>query len=90
MTALEGGTGAVAFASGHAAIAGTFLNFLQTGDEIASSSSLYGGTFNLLQHTLPRLGINTRFFDARDPASLEKTITGSTKAFLPKCWAIRK
>lgn len=80
MTALEGGTGAVAFASGHAAIAGTFLNFLQTGDEIASSSSLYGGTFNLLQHTLPRLGINTRFFDARDPASLEKTITGSTKA----------
>ena len=80
VAALEGGSGAVAFASGHAAIVGTFLNFLQTGDEIVSSSTLYGGTFNLLRHTLPHLGITTRFVDAQDPQNFEKAITGKTKA----------
>jgi len=80
LAALEGGSGAVAFASGHAAIVGTFLNFLQTGDEIVSSSTLYGGTFNLLRHTLPHLGITTHFVDAQDPQNFEKAITGKTKA----------
>lgn len=47
MAALDGGIGALAFASGHAAIVGTLLNFLQTGDEIVSSAALYGGTYNL-------------------------------------------
>ena len=80
MAALEGGSGAVAFASGHAAIVGTFLNFLQTGDEIVSSSTLYGGTFNLLQSTLPHLGITTHFVDAQDPENFRKAITPKTKA----------
>ena len=80
VAALEGGSGAVAFASGHAAIVGTFLNFLQTGDEIVSSSTLYGGTFNLLRHTLPHLGITTCFVDAHDPQNFEKAITSKTKA----------
>ena len=80
MAALEGGSGAVAFASGHAAIVGTFLNFLQTGDEIISSSTLYGGTFNMLTYTLPHLGITTHFIDAQDPENFRKAITPKTKA----------
>ena len=80
MAALEGGSGAVAFASGHAAIVGTFLNFLQTGDEIVSSSTLYGGTFNMLTYTLPHLGITTNFVDAQDPENFRKAITPKTKA----------
>ncbi|MCK9906356.1 PLP-dependent transferase, partial [Frankia sp. Cpl3] len=54
---LEGGVGALATASGQAAITFSILNIAQAGDEIVASSSLYGGTYNLFAHTLPRLGI---------------------------------
>ena len=55
---LEEGAAAVAFASGHAAISGAILNIAQAGDDIVSSSSLYGGTHNMFAHTLPKLGVN--------------------------------
>jgi len=80
VAALEGGNNAVAFASGHAAIVATILNFLQAGDEIVSSMTLYGGTFNMFQHTLPRIGITTKFVDAQDAENFEKAITNKTKA----------
>ncbi len=80
VAALEGGNNAVAFASGHAAIVATILNFLQAGDEIVSSTTLYGGTFNMFQHTLPRIGITTKFVDAQDAENFEKAITNKTKA----------
>ncbi len=80
VAALEGGSGAVAFASGHAAIVATFLNFMQTGDEIVSSSTLYGGTFNMFQHTLPRIGITTKFVDAHEAKNFTAAITDKTKA----------
>jgi len=67
LATLEGGTGAVVFASGSAAIATGLLTLLKSGDHIVASSSLYGGTFNLLNVTLPRLGITTTFVDASDP-----------------------
>ena len=69
LATLEGGTGAVVFASGSAAIATGLLTLLKSGDHIVASSSLYGGTFNLLNVTLPRLGITTTFVDASDPDS---------------------
>ena len=64
LAALEGGLGAAVFASGTAAISSTFLTLFKSGDHVVSSSSLYGGTFNLLNVTLPRFGINTSFVDA--------------------------
>ncbi len=63
---LEGGVAAVATSSGQAAQTLALLNLAQAGDTIVSSSALYGGTFTLFQHTLPRLGIRTRFVDAND------------------------
>ena len=80
VAALDGGIGALAFASGHAAIVGTLLNFLQTGDEIVSSSALYGGTYNLFAHTLAHLGIKVNFVDATDPENFRKAINEKTKA----------
>ena len=76
---LEGGVGAVAVASGSAAITYAILNILQVGDEIVSSSTLYGGTFNLFSTTLPRLGINTTFVDCDDPENFRKAINENTK-----------
>ena len=80
VAALEGGSAAVAFASGHAAIVATILNFMQAGDEIVSSSTLYGGTFNLFQNTLPRIGITTKFVDAHEAENFAAAITDKTKA----------
>ena len=60
---LEGGIGAVSFASGMAALSGFALNLLRSGDVIAASNSLYGGSMGLLTDSLPRLGITARFFD---------------------------
>lgn len=77
---LEGGVGAVAFASGHAAITAAILNIAQSGDEIVSSSALYGGTYNLFATTLPRLGITVKFVDSSDPANFAEAITAKTKA----------
>ena len=80
ITALEGGVGALAFASGHAAISGAIFNLAQAGDEIVSSSSLYGGTFNMFAYTLPRLGIKVNFVDASNPENFRQAITPRTKA----------
>ena len=80
IAALEGGVGALAFASGHAAISAAIFNIAQAGDEIVSSASLYGGTYNMFAYTLPRLGIKVHFVDASDPENFRKAITPNTKA----------
>lgn len=80
ITALEGGVGALAFSSGHAAISSAIFNIAEAGDEIVSSSTLYGGTYNMFAYTLPRLGIHVKFVDAKDPESIRKAITPKTKA----------
>ena len=80
IAALEGGIGALALASGQAAITYAIQTITEAGDNIVSSTALYGGTFNLLAHTLPQYGITTRFADHRDPASFEALIDDRTKA----------
>lgn len=80
LAALEGGIGAVVTSSGTAAIATTLLTLLKTGEHIVASSSLYGGTFNLLNVTLKRFGIETTFVDADNPANFQKAIKENTKA----------
>ncbi|AVX19496.1 MULTISPECIES: homocysteine synthase [unclassified Carboxydocella] len=80
MAQLEGGVGALAVSSGQAAITFSILNLAQAGDEIVASSSLYGGTYNLFAHTLPKLGIKVIFVDSRDPENYRQAITPKTKA----------
>ena len=80
LAAIEGGVGALALASGQAAITYTIMTIAEAGDNIVSAATLYGGTYNLLAHTLPQFGIEGRFADYRDPASFEKLIDGKTKA----------
>jgi len=80
IAALEGGVGALAVASGSAAITYAILNIAGAGDEIVSASTLYGGTFNLFSVTLPRLGIKTNFVDPDDPENFRKAINEKTKA----------
>ncbi|HHV75051.1 MAG TPA: homocysteine synthase [Thermoanaerobacterium sp.] len=80
IAALEGGVGAVATASGAAAITYSILNIAGAGDEIVSASTLYGGTYNLFALTLPKLGIKTTFVDPDDPENFKKAITDRTKA----------
>lgn len=80
LAALEGGIGAVVTSSGASAISTTLLTLLKTGDHIVSSNSLYGGTYNLLNVTLPRLGINTTFVDPSDTKNFKKNIQENTKA----------
>lgn len=81
LAALEGGIGAVVFASGTAAISTGLLTLLRAGDHIVASSSLYGGTYNLLSVTLPRLGITTTFVDAANPDSFADAVQENTRAF---------
>jgi O-acetylhomoserine (thiol)-lyase len=81
LAAVEGGTGAVVFASGTAAIATGLLTLLKAGDHIVASSSLYGGTYNLLSVTLPRLGITTTFVDASNPENFATAVQDNTRAF---------
>ncbi|TCI91413.1 O-acetylhomoserine aminocarboxypropyltransferase/cysteine synthase family protein [Tenacibaculum sp. M341] len=81
LAALEGGVGAVVFASGTAAISTGLLTLLKAGDHIVASSSLYGGTYNLLNVTLPRLGITTTFVDASKPESFSDAVQENTRAF---------
>jgi len=78
---LEGGIGAVVFASGTAAISTGLLTLLKAGDHVVASSSLYGGTYNLLKVTLPRMGIITTFVDASNPESFENAVQENTRAF---------
>ncbi|WP_179333540.1 O-acetylhomoserine aminocarboxypropyltransferase/cysteine synthase family protein [Winogradskyella costae] len=81
LAALEGGIAAVATASGTAAISTTLLTLLRAGDHIVASSSLYGGTYNLLSVTLPRHGITTTFVDASNPEEFAKAAQENTRAF---------
>ena len=80
VAALEGGVGALALASGQAAITYAILTIAEAGDNIVSAATLYGGTYNLFAHTLPQFGISTRFADYRKPASFESLIDARTKA----------
>ncbi len=80
MAALEGGVGALAVASGMAAITYAIQTVAEVGDNIVSVAKLYGGTYNLLAHTLPRIGIQTRFAAHDDIAALEALIDERTKA----------
>jgi O-acetylhomoserine (thiol)-lyase len=77
---LEGGIGALATASGMAAITLSILNLAGSGDEIVSASTLYGGTYNLFANTLPKYGIKVRFVDPADPDNFKNAITPKTKA----------
>jgi O-acetylhomoserine (thiol)-lyase len=79
LASLEGGVGALATASGHAAQALTFLTLCEAGHHIVTSSRLYGGTYNQLAYTFPRLGIDATFVDPSDPANFEKAIRPNTK-----------
>jgi O-acetylhomoserine (thiol)-lyase len=79
MAALEGGVGALATASGQSAETLAILNIAQAGDEIISSASLYGGTYNLFHYTLPKLGITVRFVDSRDPDNFRSAFNERTK-----------
>jgi len=81
LAAVEGGLGAVVFASGTAAISTGLLTLLKAGDHIVASSSLYGGTYNLLSVTLPRLGITTTFVDASNPENFATAVQDNTRAF---------
>jgi O-acetylhomoserine (thiol)-lyase len=76
---LEGGVGALAVSSGHAAQALTILTLCSAGDHIVSSSRLYGGTYNQFNYTFPRIGIEVTFVDPTDPANFEKAIRPNTK-----------
>ncbi|WP_067922363.1 homocysteine synthase [Alicyclobacillus shizuokensis] len=80
MAQLEGGVGALAVASGQAAIAYSILNIAGAGDEIVSATSLYGGTYNLFAITLPKLGVQVRFVDPSQPENFRQAITDRTKA----------
>ncbi len=81
IAALEGGSGALAHASGQAAITDAILNIAGSGDHIVSVSQLYGGTYNLFHYTLPKLGIEVEFVDAADPDAFKRALKPNTKAF---------
>lgn len=80
MAALEGGTGALATASGQAAITYALLAVTRLGDEIIAADNLYGGTYQLFNHTLPKLGRKVVFVDSRDPAAFKKALSDKTRA----------
>lgn len=80
IAALEGGVAALAVASGAAAVTYTILNLAQNGDNIVSAKNIYGGSFNLFEHTLPQYGIETNFVDIFDEKEVESAINEKTKA----------
>ena len=80
IAALEGGVAALAVASGAAAITYTFQNLAHAGDHIVAANTIYGGTYNLLAHTLPEYGITTTFVDPDEDGAFEKAIKENTKA----------
>ena len=81
VAALEGGVGALATSSGHAAEFMTMLALASAGDEIVSSSTLYGGTHNMFVNTLGKLGITVHFVDVSDPENFARAVTDKTRAF---------
>ena len=80
VAAMEGGVGALAVASGMAAVTYAIQTIAEAGDNIIATSTLYGGTYNLLAHTLPQLGIEVRFVDYRDPQAVTGLVDARTKA----------
>lgn len=89
VAALEGGIGALATASGQSAETLAILNIANSGDEIVSSASLYGGTYNLFHYTLPKLGVTVRFVDGRNPENFRAAINDRTKAIYAETLGIR-
>ncbi len=88
IAALEGGVGAVAFASGSAAITAGILNLVESGDHVVSSPQLYGGTYNLFRYTLPKLGIEVSFVeDQNDPAAWQALTRPRTKLYFAESLA---
>ncbi len=79
VSALEGGVGAVAVASGQAALHLTIATLMGAGDHIVASTRIYGGSHNMVLHTLPRFGITTTLVDPRDPAAFDAAITNRTR-----------
>ena len=82
IAALEGGVGALATASGMAAVTYTILALAHAGDHVVAASTIYGGTFNLLKETLPRYGITTTFVDVDNLEEVEAAINDNTKLVL--------
>src|SRR5512136_2733465 len=80
MAAIEGGTGALAVASGQAAETLALLNITQVGDEIVAANNLYGGTYQLFHYTFPKLGRTVKFVDSAKPEEFERAITNKTRA----------
>jgi O-acetylhomoserine (thiol)-lyase len=80
IAAIEGGTGALAVASGQAATTLALLAITQVGDEIVSANNLYGGTYQLFHYTLPKLGRTVKFVDSRDPEAFRRAIGPKTRA----------
>ncbi|GAB0149288.1 MULTISPECIES: bifunctional O-acetylhomoserine aminocarboxypropyltransferase/cysteine synthase [unclassified Marichromatium] len=80
VTAMEGGVGALAFASGMSAVTNAIFTLAQAGDNIVAVSRLYGGSYNLFAHTLPRLGIEVRFAEPNDIAAMDALVDAKTKA----------
>ena len=80
IAAIEGGTGALGVASGQAAITYALLAITRLGDEIVAANNLYGGTYQLLHYTFPKLGRTVKFVDARNPDAFKKAITPKTRA----------
>lgn len=80
VAAMEGGVGALALASGMSAVTNAVLTIAQAGDNIVATSTLYGGTYNLFAHTLPRLGIDVRLVAPNEVAAMESQIDGRTRA----------
>ncbi len=80
VAALEGGVGALGVASGAAAITYAITNIAGSGDHIVSAENIYGGSYNLFEHTLPEFGIETTFVDARNPENFDSAIKENTKA----------
>lgn len=80
IAAIEGGTGALGVASGQSAITYALLAITRTGDEIVAANNLYGGTYQLLHYTFPKLGRSARFVDSRNPDAFRQAITPKTRA----------
>ena len=80
IAALEGGAGALAFSSGSSAVTFAILNIAGAGDHIVSANSLYGGTYNLFVHTLPRFGLEVTLADPADPEDFRRALKPNTKA----------
>ena len=89
IAAIEGGTGAIATASGAAAITYAVLNITRPGDEIVSADNLYGGTYEFFHYTLPKFGRHVVFVDSSKPEEFRKAITGRQRRSMPRPSATR-